>query len=286
MKKLLKPDMSWVMVMIIAVVSAVVTAFLNCIPALASTSFTAPAETLELWVVLAVYIIMNCKSRKDAVLKTFVFFLVSQLLIYLFEVPFKAEGWGIFRYYPFWGVITVLTIPGAAIAYRVKKGDVISALILSVANFLLILNGLARIDYLVCEFPRHLISLVFCLVFPFVFIFSFLKEKRSRIVAVVTAVIMVLVCTAVFVFFPPHSSSNYPLDEENCKVTSVSKKGIDVMVEGDDLLIESHHNGDYSVTVETAGGELRYFEIKVEGATHVIDIRELQMNPAQSVENS
>lgn len=53
-------------------------------------------ETLEAWVFFAVIIIANAKSSLDSALKTFVFFLISQPLIYLLQVPFTWQGWGSF----------------------------------------------------------------------------------------------------------------------------------------------------------------------------------------------
>lgn len=179
--------MTWIKVLFISLASAVLTAGFNCIHMFERTSLTAPAETLELWIVLALFIIMNCKGYKEAMIKTFVFFLISQPLIYLIEVPFKAAGWSLFQYYPYWAVLTVLTIPGAAIAYRVKNGDIISALILSVANFLMIFTGFRWLKPLLTEFPHYLIATAFCFIVPFVLSLLLLKEKKPRLLACILA---------------------------------------------------------------------------------------------------
>lgn len=268
--------MTWLRVIILSVVSAAVVALLNCIPALERTSFVMPAETTEAWIVLAIYIIWNCKGYKDAMCKTFVFFLISQPLIYLIEVPFKALGWGLFNYYPFWAVVTVLTIPGAALCYRVKKGDIWSALILSVANASMILTGLSRINTVLYEFPRMLISLIFCIAVPFLLIFLLLREKKSRIVAVILAVVFIIIGLCMYVFFQSDSSTSYPLEEGTWHVVSVSEPGIKVEVGEESMSVSSHRNGSYVVILGSDDGRTVVYNITVKGGNHAIYVREPQ----------
>ena len=95
-------NMSWIKVLIMAVASAIVTTVFLVVPIFANTSFVNMGATMEAWFFLAIIIMVNCKKPLEAALKTFVFFLVSQPLIYLFQVPFYEGGWGIFMYYRFW----------------------------------------------------------------------------------------------------------------------------------------------------------------------------------------
>ena len=62
---------------------------------LADTSLQDPGIYLEAWFVLALFVILNCGSALEAGKKCFVFFLISQPLIYLVQVPFAFLGWGI-----------------------------------------------------------------------------------------------------------------------------------------------------------------------------------------------
>lgn len=274
LKKSLTREMTWPRLLIISVASAVVVAVLNCIPALENTSFTVPAETTEVWVVLAVYIIMNCKGYKDAVIKTFVFFLVSQPLIYLIEVPFKEAGWGLFSYYGFWAFITVLTIPGSAIAYRVKKGDWISALILSVANGMMIIGILYRVQTLIYEFPRYLLMFIFCFITPIIFNLLLLKDKKSKIIAFALVVVSIGIGLWKFLLFPTDFKTSYPLDEPgNWTVETEPEDGLTVVVDGEDSLdLASHRNGDYSFVIVSDEGERIKFDVNVSGGDHVINI--------------
>jgi hypothetical protein len=105
------------------------------------SSFHEIAVHLEAWVLFAILIIVNCEKPLEAALKTFVFFLISQPLVYLLQVPFTWMGWQIFQFYPYWGFVTVLTLPGAFIGWFIKKDNLLSGLILSVMLVLLVLQG-------------------------------------------------------------------------------------------------------------------------------------------------
>ena len=115
-------DLTWPKVIIWALVSGVVTALLAIIPVLKYTSFIAPVETFELWILFGIIIIMNSKSNMDAALKSFVFFLISQPIIYLLQIPFSPLGTGILGYYKYWFIWTVLCLPMGYIGYYMKLG--------------------------------------------------------------------------------------------------------------------------------------------------------------------
>ena len=65
----------------------------------------------------AVIIMSNCKKPLESALKTFAFFLISQPLIYLLQVPFSPMGWGLFSYYPYWFYWTPATFPMAFVGW-------------------------------------------------------------------------------------------------------------------------------------------------------------------------
>ena len=92
-------NMSWMSVIIFSIVSAVLTAVFLIVPIFKGTSFIRVGETFEAWIFFAVIIMSNCKKPLESAEKTFVFFLISQPLIYLMQVPFSQLGWGIFGYY-------------------------------------------------------------------------------------------------------------------------------------------------------------------------------------------
>lgn len=183
--------MTWLRVIALAVGSAILTAAVLLIPGLKETSASYLGVTPEAWFVFALIIVLNCEKPLEAAIKTFVFFLISQPLIYLIQVPFYDRGWEIFMYYPYWLKITILTLPGAVIAWFVKKNNWLGALILSVATGFIGVTLVGSGFTVVENFPGELIRTVFCLLEILVFIFVLLKNKRSRIVcAALTLAVM------------------------------------------------------------------------------------------------
>ena len=85
------------------------------------TSFRDIAGSLEWWVLFGIIIITNSKSPTDSALKCFVFFLISQPLVYLVQVPFSPMGFGLFNYYTYRFILTLFTLPMGYIGYYIKK---------------------------------------------------------------------------------------------------------------------------------------------------------------------
>ena len=109
-------NITWPKLVLFSIIMGVYTAIMAmCVPD--GNSFHDIAVTPEWWVLPAIIIITNSKKPIEAALKTFVFFLISQPLVYLIQVPFNSMGWGLFGYYPYWFSITVLTFPAAFIGW-------------------------------------------------------------------------------------------------------------------------------------------------------------------------
>ena len=165
-----------------SVIVAVYTAFTLVTPYINKTSLSNVGIYLESWILFALIIITNCDKPVEASLKTFVFFLISQPLIYLLQVPFSTLGWQIFMFYKQWFIITLLTIPGAFIAWYVKKDNILSCLILSVATMLICFQATDFLHSIIYHFPNNLLSFVFCLGLICIFIFTLLKKKTNRLI--------------------------------------------------------------------------------------------------------
>ena len=116
-------ELSWPKLILFAVVAGVYTAVMAIIPGLKDTSFHTIAVTFEVWILFGILIIMNSKSNVDSALKCFVFFLISQPLVYLIQVPFSWQGWNLFGYYRYWFIWTILCLPMGFIGYWMKKGN-------------------------------------------------------------------------------------------------------------------------------------------------------------------
>ena len=158
-------------------------------------SFHDIAVTPEWWVLPAILIIVNSKKPLDAALKTFVFFLISQPLVYLIQVPFSYMGWGLFGYYKYWFIATLLTFPAAFVGWYMKKDKWYSGVILSAMTVLLVYMGFSYVKGFSESFPNHLISTIYCFGIIPVFIFGIFKNKEPRIV---TAIISVVALIAMF----------------------------------------------------------------------------------------
>lgn len=173
-------NITWAKVIILAILSAIFSAAMLIIPFTINTSLSAPGTTFEFWIFMALIIILNSKKPLEAGLKTFVFFLISQPLIYLFQVPFSYLGWGIFMFYPKWFIFTLLTFPGAIIAWFIKKDNIFSVLILTVATVFLIIHGKYYLTYVVNRFPYYTLAMLFCFAQAFGLEFILLKKKTNK----------------------------------------------------------------------------------------------------------
>ena len=85
-------NMTWKKVIIFALITGVYTGLINLVPFLYETSFRDIAVNIEWWVLFGVIIASNCKKPLESGLKIFVFFLISQPMVYLVEMPFLGVG--------------------------------------------------------------------------------------------------------------------------------------------------------------------------------------------------
>ena len=162
-------NLTWPGIILYAVGTAVLTTVFLVLPIFHGTSFVRMGETLEAWIFFAVIIIANAKSPLDSALKTFVFFLISQPLIYLFQVPFSWQGWGLFQYYKYWFILTLCTFPAAYIGWYIKKKNWLSLLILMPVLILLAYLCEDGLKHVIHQFPSLLIMVVFCVLQVFLY---------------------------------------------------------------------------------------------------------------------
>ena len=186
-----------------AVAAAVLTAAIALIPALHYTSFIAITVTLEVWILFGILIIVNSRSNLDAALKCFLFFLISQPLVYLIQVPFSELGWTLFGYYRYWFIWTLICFPMGFVGYYMKKDKWWGYLILLP---MILLTGYSYLEYFSdfqFSMPRYLLIVLFCaaamILYP-VFIF---RDRRIRISGAAIGSFLVAVLTVVCLLNPP-----------------------------------------------------------------------------------
>ena len=258
-------NITWLGVILYAVGTAVLTTIFLVVPIFKDTSFMRMGETFEAWIFFAVIIIANAKSPLDSALKTFVFFLISQPLIYLLQVPFSWQGWGLFQYYKYWFILTLCTFPAAYIGWYIRKKNWLSLLILMPMIVLLAITCEGGLKHVIHQFPNLLIMVVFCILQVFLYLYAFTEKISQKIVGALVPIAIV----AVMLLLPKNvdfSSSQFlpdnPVLTENAEVT-VDNTGIaDISVSGtgedSTVLIQAHAYGDTSFTIIDDDKEYQY----------------------------
>lgn len=253
---------TWKKVILFAVAAAILSAAVLILPVVKDSSISYLGVTFECWILFALIIIMNCEKPLEAGLKTFVFFLISQPLIYLLQVPFNPLGWEIFSYYPRWGIWTLLCFPGAMIAWFVKKDKWYSAIILAVATCYL---SVVCVDFSVnCirNFPKELIAAIFCAVLAVVLIFTLLKKKHTRLIAGALTLIAAVIAAVLMLQTNPapqyssefsdvlDSTHTWEIVSQDASVGTVT-----VTEDGYTLHVSATNFGEEEITVQNEDGE-------------------------------
>lgn len=190
-------NLTWPGLIIFAVIAGVYTAVMAILPITTKTSFADISISFEVWILFGIFIIMNSKSAMDSALKCFIFFLISQPLVYLIQVPFSALGFGIFTYYKRWFIWTLFTIPMGFIGYYMKKDKWWGIIIL--APILLFL-GFHYYDYFtqfLADLPHHLLSMLFCFITLLLYPICIFNDKKAKITGIIISVIIIIGATIV-----------------------------------------------------------------------------------------
>ena len=256
--------MTWPRVILFAIITAVYTALINQVPFLYDTSFQDISINLECWILFAMLIITNCNKWWEASLKCFAFFLISQPLIYLIEVPFASMGWQLFQYYGHWARITLLTLPGAAIAFQVKKKSWLSVAVLAVATGFLSFSFVTYLRNTSTNFPHHLLSALFCVALALLLIFALFDKKQHLIASLL--VVAVIIIVSVFITGRARST-DIPLGEGEWSYTTTDDTIAKVEIQDGKAKITAKKNGDAILTFESRDGTSREVEVTVSGGS-------------------
>ncbi len=194
MKKLFgNIDLSWKKLIIFAIVIAIYTAIMALIPITKDTSFRDIAINFEWWILFGIIIIANSKTPKESALKCFVFFLISQPLIYLIQVPFSSQGWGLFNYYKYWFLWTLACLPMGYIGYYINKKNIISILILLPMLLLLSYLGCNYFTSMMNNFPYHLLSFLVCFIMIIVITLNMFDKNKLKIITLLIVTILTII---------------------------------------------------------------------------------------------
>ncbi|MBQ1467539.1 MAG: pilus assembly protein N-terminal domain-containing protein [Solobacterium sp.] len=259
---------SWPAVILYAAGTAVLSSVFLILPVFKNTSFERMGVNLEAWIFFAVILMSNCKKPLESACKTFVFFLVSQPLIYLIQVPFTTLGWGIFRFYKYWFIWTILTFPMAYVGWYIRKRNWLSVLIF--VPVLVFLGYTIFESWFECvhRFPHLLVTMLFCILQVLLYIYVFFPQITQKCIGI-------LIPAAVAVFFAlkapqadlqvvetlpgdPSFSDDAVIVVEDPSVCSVQLHS----AEDDMVYIYAHKYGTTEVVITEGEKEFRYsFEV-------------------------
>ena len=258
-------DMKWWKVIAFAAATALVTFLVLVIPLFEKTSFVRMGVTFEAWIFFAVIIMSNCKRPLESALKTFVFFLVSQPLIYLFQVPFSSMGWGIFGYYRYWFIWTMLTFPMAFVGWFIRKKNWVSLLILLPVLGFLAFTSYNSFMFAFRHFPYQLFTAIFCLAQVILYLYVFTPKLWQRLVGFLVPLAAVIIIHFAVPEVNLNATSFLPdnpvltesavaeSNDHDIAQVSVSSTGEDSII-----AISAHKYGTTGFVIKDGGKEYRY----------------------------
>ena len=193
MKKIFKEtDITWKRLIIFAILIGLYTGLTTLIPAFKNTSFADISISFEWWILFGIFIILNSKTPLDSALKCFVFFLISQPLVYLIQVPFYKDSWAIFACYKTWFIWTLFTFPMGYIGYFLKKDKWYGLLILVPIMLILGAHFIEFLNETIVWFPHHLLSAIFCFLTLFLYPIITFENKKIRNIGILIAILIIL----------------------------------------------------------------------------------------------
>ena len=274
--------LTWPKVIIAAVIAGVFTAVMAIIPALHHTSFIAITVTFEVWVLFGIIIIMNSKSNLDSGLKCFVFFLISQPLVYLIQVPFSELGWQLFTYYRYWFIWTLLCFPMGFVGYYRKRGKWWGYLILLP---MIVLTGYSYLTYFsdfLFSRPRYLLITLFCAAAMILYPVLIFDDKRIKAVGAAIGAAAVAALTVAVLTHPPVYSTDLFANGEEYRFDDTYSVYLEDERYGDveilyhkqvkDFMVhaELKRAGNTVLTLESPTGEKTVFDLVIERDTYQV----------------
>ena len=290
MKKAIKKlfggiDLTWPKLILSAVAAGVLTAVIAIIPIFQNTSFITITVTFEVWILFGIIIIMNSKSNLDSALKCFVFFLISQPLVYLIQVPFSWQGWNLFGYYKFWFIWTLLCFPMGFIGYWMKKDKWWGYLILLPMIALTADSYATYFSDFQFSMPRYILISLFCACAMILYPLVIFKNRKIRTVGAAIGGAAVIVLTVICLLNPPVYSTEimgngeeYKFDDSYAVYLADEGYG-DVEIRYDDAFedymihADFKRAGDTILTLVSPDGVKEEYDLHIERQTYEITRR-------------
>lgn len=254
-------NLTWPKLIIASIAIGVIVGLLMTIPALVDTSFTRIGVILYWWVLFGTIIITNSKSNIDSALKCFVFFLISQPLIYLTQILIGAADWSLMGFYQNWIGWTIATLPMGFIGHwLIARKDIWSALVLAAAVGLVFVEALGEFNTAFSNFPQYFLSGIVCIVIIAALLIGVLNTWKLRGISLAVAIVLALTFMYVnrarpedFIFGLTYDVSEYGITtEKEWKVES--DFGERLRIEKDPVIGENgEETGEYMYYVKFTG---------------------------------
>ena len=279
-------NITWLKLVIFAVAAGIYTGVMALLPITKDTSFADISISFECWVLFGILIIVNSKTPLESALKCFVFFLISQPLVYLVQVPFSDRGWGLFVYYPTWFMWTLLTIPMGFVGYYMRKEKWWSLLILCPMLLFVGYHYFGFFRETISFFPNHLLSAIFCVATMVIYPLFIFNNKTLKIIGLAFSLVIIAAAT-VLVLSSGRSVYNTTVlvnggkldvefdetytvsleDESYGKVYIVYEDNIDSYM----VNAEFHKTGKTRLILKAPDGNVRTFSLDIGRDTYKIE---------------
>ena len=277
-------DLTWKKLIIFAVFAGVYTAIMAMLSITNETSFRDIAISFEVWILFGILIIMNSKSAKDSALKCFVFFLISQPLVYLIQDAINGSSLFL-QYYRFWIGWTILTIPMGFFGYFMKKDKWWGLLILTPMLLFLGIHYSGFLSQTIYNFPYHLLSTLFCVITMLIYPNFIFEDKKIKITGTIISTLIIIAMTIIALFnnttYKTTLLSNggdagavfddtykaYLEDDRFGRVYIVKDENLEDYM----LNAEFRKAGKTNVIIESASGDKQIFEINIKSNSYEIN---------------
>ena len=279
-------NLTWPKLIIAAVITGVMTAAIAIFPQFHNTSFIGITVSFEVWILFGIIVIMNSRSNLDSALKCFVFFLISQPLVYLIQVPFSGLGWQLFVYYKYWFLWTLLCFPMGFVGYWMKKDKWWGYLILLPMIALTAMSYATYFSDFLFYMPRFILLSVFCAAAMILYPVVIFHNKAIRAVGAAVGGAAVIAITVFCLLNPPVYSTEIMSNSEehtlNASYTvsladdSYGDVKIIYLEEVEDYMLHAdfRKGGDTVLTVVSPKGEKTEYDLHIERSTYELTEKE------------
>ena len=287
-------ELTWKKLIIFAIIAGAYTAIMAMLPIAKDTSFADITISFEVWILFGILIIMNSKSANDSALKCFVFFLISQPLVYLIQDVINHSNLFL-TYYRFWIIWTICTIPMGFIGYFMKKDKWWGLVILTPMLIFLGFHYSGFLGQTIYNFPYHLLSTLFCIITLLLYPICIFSNKKVEVAGTIISAFIILTMSIIALFNNTTYNTvvltnngeagavfdnTYIVYLENSSYGDVSIKYDDGL---EDYLIEAKFKktGKTNLILEDSNGNKEIYEIDIKNNDFDINKKETNKESSQ-----